>query len=108
MVWTIAEKGQNKFSPQCLALCSSLQVPEAIPPAVAAFQASSSPPLLSCCGISHHKAGFLVHHPPHFGSEQELSVLFQGDFGKRARLPFPLAAPFLPQTCPRRPPRSVT
>lgn len=53
MVWTITEKRQNKFSPQCLALCSSPQVPQAILPAVATFQH----PLPLLCSPA---AGYLV------------------------------------------------
>lgn len=83
MVWTMAEKGQNKFSPQCLALCSSPQVPQVILPAVATFQH----PLALLCSpavgdlVIKLISSFIL--PPRFGSEQELSVFFRGDFGKR-------------------------
>lgn len=64
MVWVIAEKGQNKFPPQSLALSSSPHCSSDRPTSLGHLPAFTFPPLLSCCGISHDKADFLVHPPP--------------------------------------------
>lgn len=54
--------------------------------------ASTSLPLLSCCGISRDGADFLLHPPPVLALNR--GSLFQGDFGRQAHFFPSLQQPF--------------